>query len=711
MSSNGHLIQLKSLDQVPLYPIIKTSNVINDAHFIGVSDSGELGQVLTKTASGAKWMSPPAAPSSASDATSAFYLQMTQDNVDYGTFIFPSVNIPVAIETPSGHYYIIQKSSVYMGETNATLDLAPYLAYQGVSTFTGTWKLYVVTGFRSDISTLLRDLSDSIASIKSSLQNDYYNKGQIDQLLEEFSDSVDLSNYYTKGEVDTIASGLSDSIAAVKGLFNSYYTKSQVDAFVDALSDSLSAVKNSFSDYYTKTQINILAQSISDSIQAIKSSFNDYYTKGQVDAFVSALSDSIAAVNGKFDSYYDKVAVDAIKGALSDSIASIKSSLEGDYYNKAQVDTITAGLSDSISSIRALFSSYYNKTQVDGFIEDISDSLQNIRATHYTKTQVDALIGNVQSLQGVSVSFNSVTDNKVTFTGLTTLPVIVVTDKGSAYPIQKGSLIVDSSVPSFTLDVTPYLAYDNSQSFSGTWTLYLTAGNIKELFGDLILQLDSAHFTPQDSRVYERILARSDSFTFDMSAFTGSKQIAFQLHLIQPQTAVTFTLPGSLIWADGFGDFNSSNSVPPMGDANTMYCIAIRWDGSNLLANLAYKKGQIDTTAEGQIIQPSSVSFIPRNQRIYTYTLEQSDSFYFDISRYSRDEQVTFELHLIQPSTAVSFTLPNTLIWADSFSEFASANPAPTMSTGDTLYCIVIRWDGSDLLANLAYTKAIEVNA
>ena len=53
-----------------------------------------------------------------------------------------------------------------------------------------------------------------------------------------------------------------------------------------------------------------------------------------------------------------------------------------------------------------------------------------------------------------------------------------------------------------------------------------------------------------------------------------------------------------------------------------MYCIAIRWDGANLLANLAYKKGQIDTTAEGQIIQPSSVSFIPRNQRVYTYTLE-----------------------------------------------------------------------------------------
>ena len=77
------------------------------------------------------------------------------------------------------------------------------------------------------------------------------------------------------------------------------------------------------------------------------------------------------------------------------------------------------------------------------------------------------------------------------------------------------------------MDVAPYLAYDNSQSFSGTWTLYLTAGNIKELFGDLILQLDNAHFAPQDSRIYERILAESDSFAFDMSAFTGSKQVAF----------------------------------------------------------------------------------------------------------------------------------------------------------------------------------------
>ena len=33
------------------------------------------------------------------------------------------------------------------------------------------------------------------------------------------------------------------------------------------------------------------------------------------------------------------------------------------------------------------------------------------------------------------------------------------------------------------------------------------------------------------------------------------------------------------------------------------------------------------------------------------------------------------------------------------------------MSNGNILYCIVIRWDGSDLLANLAYMKAIEVNA
>ena len=103
-----------------------------------------------------------------------------------------------------------------------------------------------------------------------------------------------------------------------------------------------------------------------------------------------------------------------------------------------------------------------------------------------------------------------------------------------------------------------------------------------------------------------------------------------------------------------------------------------------------------------------STAVTPSDGAVFVHELAADDTFTIDSTGLSATKQLTFELHLIQPSTAVSFTLPNTLIWADGDS-FASANTAPDMSTADTEYCIVIRWDGSDLLANLAYTKAVEV--
>jgi hypothetical protein len=53
MSNN---IQLQSIFGKPLYPRIKTSNVINDAGFLAVSDSGSEGQFLIQTAEGPKWV-------------------------------------------------------------------------------------------------------------------------------------------------------------------------------------------------------------------------------------------------------------------------------------------------------------------------------------------------------------------------------------------------------------------------------------------------------------------------------------------------------------------------------------------------------------------------------------------------------------------------------------------------------------------------------
>ena len=110
------------------------------------------------------------------------------------------------------------------------------------------------------------------------------------------------------------------------------------------------------------------------------------------------------------------------------------------------------------------------------------------------------------------------------------------------------------------------------------------------------------------------------------------------------------------------------------------------------------------------IIPLTSTSITPQEGAVFKKTLAADDTFTIDSTGLSASKQITFELHLVQPSTAVSFTLPNTLIWAE-WENFDSSNAAPDMSTGNTLYCIVIRWDGSDLLANLAYRKAIEVGA
>ena len=80
-------------------------------------------------------------------------------------------------------------------------------------------------------------------------------------------------------------------------------------------------------------------------------------------------------------------------------------------------------------------------------------------------------------LSGNMLTFTSVSDNKATFSGTATLPFAVLTNKGTVYPLEKGSLTVDPVNDTFIVDVTPYLAYDNSASFSGTWKLYMCAGS------------------------------------------------------------------------------------------------------------------------------------------------------------------------------------------------------------------------------------------
>ena len=111
-------------------------------------------------------------------------------------------------------------------------------------------------------------------------------------------------------------------------------------------------------------------------------------------------------------------------------------------------------------------------------------------------------------------------------------------------------------------------------------------------------------------------------------------------------------------------------------------------------------------SAAGQTITASGVSITPAHEGVYRHTLAANDEITIDTAGLAATVQVTFEVHLIQPATAVTFTLPAGVLWADG-DAFASGNAAPTMNTANTEYCLVFRWDGASLLGNLAYSREV----
>ena len=54
------------------------------------------------------------------------------------------------------------------------------------------------------------------------------------------------------------------------------------------------------------------------------------------------------------------------------------------------------------------------------------------------------------------------------------IPVSLKTNKGTIYPLEKNSITISSGT--WNIDPAPYLAYDDSASFTGTWTVYFAGG-------------------------------------------------------------------------------------------------------------------------------------------------------------------------------------------------------------------------------------------
>lgn len=100
-----------------------------------------------------------------------------------------------------------------------------------------------------------------------------------------------------------------------------------------------------------------------------------------------------------------------------------------------------------------------------------------------------------------------------------------------------------------------------------------------------------------------------------------------------------------------------------------------------------------------EIVESSGTSFTLVNGKVYTHTLSAAETLVFDTSGFRAGICATCELWLTMPSSVVSFSFPETLVWVD--------GSAPSIDAGNTHYVIVLRWDGSRLIANLAYTVEV----
>lgn len=85
---------------------------------------------------------------------------------------------------------------------------------------------------------------------------DYYNKGEIDDMLSRMDGSVvtRLDNYYTKIQVDDKLRRFYDK-DYIDDVLNNYYNKDYVDESIQSIEHSISSINSQLKNYYTKNQV------------------------------------------------------------------------------------------------------------------------------------------------------------------------------------------------------------------------------------------------------------------------------------------------------------------------------------------------------------------------------------------------------------------------------------------------------------------------
>lgn len=114
---------------------------------------------------------------------------------------------------------------------------------------------------------------------------------------------------------------------------------------------------------------------------------------------------------------------------------------------------------------------------------------------------------------------------------------------------------------------------------------------------------------------------------------------------------------------------------------------------------LERKISRTDLTDGLKISETSSSVITITNHTAAKYELKGDDSFTFDTSGLSADFCANMELWLTMKDSVKSFSFPADVVWIDGVT--------PKFDTANREYVIVLRWDGTRLLANLAYSVGV----
>lgn len=149
-----------------------------------------------------------------------------------------------------------------------------------------------------------------------------------------------------------------------------------------------------------------------------------------------------------------------------------------------------------------------------------------------------------------------------------------------------------------------------------------------------------------------------------------------------------------LVSKAGVLSWNNHNQNTPGG-------ICILDDNGNLIV-----PGIIETIGKENINLNSLTALAPKDNKIYKYTLSADSELTIDTTALTANNTVDFELHLVQSATPKAVTWPNGITWGEN-GVFKASNTAPAINESNTLYAFSIRWHGSKLLINLAYSQEI----